>query len=59
MSSMDKIAKMRELEDKGWTSLEDGYRMKPPKELIEYLAQKEFYVYDAEDLQSYLDDDEG
>lgn len=57
MSGFDKHLEMERLKALGWTvATEDGtYLLRPPKELLEKLAAKIYYVYDARDLQEFAE----
>jgi len=61
MSGYDKHLAVEKLKAQGWT--EDAgagrYMLRPPRELLEKLASMVFDVYDARDLQEFVETPEG
>lgn len=57
MSGHDKYRALEQLKAQGWTEdTEAGeYMLRPPRELLEKLASMAFHVYDARDLQKFVD----
>lgn len=57
MSGHDKHQAMEQLKARGWTEdTEAGeYILRPPRALLETLASMAFHVYDARDLQQFVE----
>lgn len=57
MSGYDKHMMVQELKAKGWTedTQAGDYMLRPPHELLEKLASMAFHVYDARDLQEFVE----
>lgn len=57
MSGLYKYQLTEQLKAQGWTEDEQAgtYLLRPPKELLEKLASKIYYVYDARDLQEFAE----
>lgn len=62
MSGFDKYQELQRLKALGWTEAPDAgsYRVRPPRALLDRLAKMVFHVYDASDLQQFVEpsDDE-
>lgn len=54
MSGYDRSIIAEELIGRGWFEAKEGF-MIPPDELLDRAKGKMFYVYEAEELQSMLD----
>lgn len=57
MSGYDKHATIEALKAQGWTEAPDvgPYMLRPPQSLTDRLATMPFYVYDACDLQAFVE----
>jgi hypothetical protein len=58
MSGFDKFHATEELLAKGWTKSVDG-NLRPPASLIAALVARTYDVYEARELQEFVDPPEG
>lgn len=57
MSGFDKYHELQRLKALGWTEVPEAgaYRVRPPRALLDRLAETVFHVYDASDLQQFVE----
>ena len=57
MSGLDKYNAMEALKAQGWTEAPElgQYMLRPPRKLLDALASMAFHVYDACDLQEFVE----